>query len=276
MAPPFFFVKKKDGKLRPCQDYQYLNEWTIKNAYPLPLISELTDKIKDAKYFTKLDVRWGYNNIRIRDSDQWKAAFKTNRGLFEPTIIFFWNVQFSGHFPINDGWCLRRLNWCMPGDHLYGWYFPLCEGSKNARRKYKKGSTTVTIKRPILETKENWIRKDKNWMVRNDHWRRKNLNGHRKLKGIWEWPVPTTVKQERLPRIQKFLPKIHPTFLQNRKAIKRTIKEKPNLRMDPRMSKIVRQSKECFTEKNQSLQCPITQNHFKLSVMLPNMWPAQS
>ena len=50
MATPFFFVKKKDGKLRPCQDYRYLNEWTIKNAYPLPLISELMDKIKDGKY----------------------------------------------------------------------------------------------------------------------------------------------------------------------------------------------------------------------------------
>ena len=57
MASPFFFVKKKDGKqLRPCQDYCYLNEWTWKNAYPLPLISEIMDKLKDAKYFTKLDV----------------------------------------------------------------------------------------------------------------------------------------------------------------------------------------------------------------------------
>ena len=56
MATPFFFVKKKDGKLRPCQDYQYLNKWTIKNVYPLPLISELMDKIKDGKYFTKLDI----------------------------------------------------------------------------------------------------------------------------------------------------------------------------------------------------------------------------
>ena len=89
MASPFFFVKKKDGKLRPCQDYRYLNEWTIKNAYPLPLISEIMDKLKDAKYFTKLDVRWGYNNVRIKEGDQWKAAFKTNRGLFEPTVMFF-------------------------------------------------------------------------------------------------------------------------------------------------------------------------------------------
>jgi hypothetical protein len=89
MASPFFFVNKKDGKLRPCQDYRYLNEHTIKNAYPLPLISELLDKLKGAKRFTKLDVRWGYNNVQIRDGDQWKAAFKTNKGLFEPTVMFF-------------------------------------------------------------------------------------------------------------------------------------------------------------------------------------------
>ena len=47
------------------------------------------DKLKGAKYFTKLDVRWGYNNIRIKKEDEWKAAFKTNKGLFEPTIMFF-------------------------------------------------------------------------------------------------------------------------------------------------------------------------------------------
>ena len=51
MASPFFFVKKKDGKLRPCQDYWYLNDWTIKNTYPLPLISKIMDKLKGAKYF---------------------------------------------------------------------------------------------------------------------------------------------------------------------------------------------------------------------------------
>ena len=56
MASPFFFVKKKDGKLRPCQDYCYLNDWTVKNAYPLPLISDLMDKLKGAKYFSKMDV----------------------------------------------------------------------------------------------------------------------------------------------------------------------------------------------------------------------------
>ena len=56
MASLFFFVDKKDGKLRPCQDYRYLNEHTVKNAYPLPLITELWDKLKGAQQFTKLDV----------------------------------------------------------------------------------------------------------------------------------------------------------------------------------------------------------------------------
>ncbi|KAJ3565343.1 hypothetical protein NP233_g7688 [Leucocoprinus birnbaumii] len=89
MASPMFFVGKKDGKLRPCQDYRYLNKYTIKNAYPIPMISQIMDKLKNAKYFTKLDVRLGYNNIRIREGDQWKAAFKTPLGLYEPTVMFF-------------------------------------------------------------------------------------------------------------------------------------------------------------------------------------------
>ncbi|GBE77937.1 hypothetical protein SCP_0108190 [Sparassis crispa] len=89
MASPFFFVGKKDGALRPCQDYRYLNEGTVKNAYPLPLISDLMDQFKGASIFTKMDLRSGYNNVRIKDGDQWKGAFKTNRGLFEPMVMFF-------------------------------------------------------------------------------------------------------------------------------------------------------------------------------------------
>ena len=88
-ASPFFFIKKKDGKLRPVQDYRKVNEWTIKNRYPLPLIPELIARVKGATLFTKFDVRWGYNNVRIKDGDQWKAAFITNKGLFEPNVMFF-------------------------------------------------------------------------------------------------------------------------------------------------------------------------------------------
>jgi len=89
MASSFFFVAKKDGKLRPCQDYRYLNEHTIKNAYPIPNVQTILDKLCGSKYFTAMDVRLRYNNIRIRKQDQWKGAFRTNQGLFEPTVMFF-------------------------------------------------------------------------------------------------------------------------------------------------------------------------------------------
>jgi transposase InsO family protein len=89
IGAPVFFIKKKDGKLRFVQDYRALNAITRKNKYPLPLIDELIHRLQGAKFFTKLDVRWGYNNVRIREGDEWKAAFRTNRGLFEPLVMYF-------------------------------------------------------------------------------------------------------------------------------------------------------------------------------------------
>uniref|UniRef100_A0A0W0FSN7 RNA-directed DNA polymerase n=1 Tax=Moniliophthora roreri TaxID=221103 RepID=A0A0W0FSN7_MONRR len=121
MASPFFFVAKKEkGALRPMQDYRELNKGTVKNAYPLPLISELLDKLKGATVFTKLDLRNGYNNVRIKDRDQWKAAFKTNRGLFEPTVMFFGLSNSPATFQafmndilsdfIDEGWCVVYMD----------------------------------------------------------------------------------------------------------------------------------------------------------------------
>jgi len=78
MAAPVFFIKKKDGSLRLVQDYRALNSMTVKNKYPLPLISELVSQLYGAKYFTKLDVCWGFNNVCIKPGDEWKAAFQTN------------------------------------------------------------------------------------------------------------------------------------------------------------------------------------------------------
>jgi hypothetical protein len=84
-----FFIKEKDRKLRFIQDYSALNAITRKNRYLLPLIDDLIHRLKGAHYFTKLDVRWGYNNVHIREGDEWKAAFRTNRGLFEPLVMYF-------------------------------------------------------------------------------------------------------------------------------------------------------------------------------------------
>ena len=85
---PVFFVGKKDRKKRMVQDYRYLNEWTVKNNYPLPLILDILENIGTKKVFTKMDLRWGYNNVRIKEGDKWKAAFTTPEGSFEPTVMF--------------------------------------------------------------------------------------------------------------------------------------------------------------------------------------------
>ena len=84
-----FFVKKKDGSLRLVQDYCKLNEVTIKNSYPLPLISDILTCLQGAKWFSTLDLHWGFNNVQIKEGDEWKAALTTNHGLFKPTVMFF-------------------------------------------------------------------------------------------------------------------------------------------------------------------------------------------
>ncbi len=84
-----FFIGKKDGKKRMVQDYRYLNEWTIKNNYPLPLISNVLENIGIKKVFTKIDLRWGYNNVWIKEGDEWKVVFTTPKGSFEPIVMLF-------------------------------------------------------------------------------------------------------------------------------------------------------------------------------------------
>ena len=178
MASPFFFVNKKDGKLRLCQDYQYLNEHTVKNAYPLPLISELLDKLKGARHFTKLDVRWGYNNIRIRNGDQWKAAFKTNKGLFKPTVMFF-------------GMCNSLATFQSMMDAIFS-------------DMIDKATLTENTKRVLVQLQENnlFLKPEKcefnkpkvKYLGMIIEERQISMNPG-KLSGIRDWPAPTTVKQ---------------------------------------------------------------------------------
>src|SRR6266702_1726681 len=88
-ASSFFFVRKKDGKMRLVQDYCKINAVTIRNQYPLPLITDLIRDLSNAYIYTKLNVRWGYNPVRLRAGDEKKAAFKPRYGLFEPPVMYF-------------------------------------------------------------------------------------------------------------------------------------------------------------------------------------------
>jgi len=84
-----FFVGKKDSSKRIVIDYRNLNDQMVKNNYPLPLITELINNMGSKKVFTKIDLRWGFNNMRIKKRDEWKGAFIMHIGSFEPTVIFF-------------------------------------------------------------------------------------------------------------------------------------------------------------------------------------------
>jgi len=84
-----FFVSKKNGGKRIIMDYHNLNDQTIKNNYPLPLIMDLIDNMGSKQVFTKMDLWLGFNNMRIKKGNEWKKAFITYVGSFEPTVMFF-------------------------------------------------------------------------------------------------------------------------------------------------------------------------------------------
>ncbi|CAI7887071.1 unnamed protein product [Closterium sp. NIES-53] len=88
-ASPVLFVRKKDGSLRMCVDYRGLNKITVKNQYPLPQIDELFEQVGEARYFSKLDLRSGYHQVRIQSEDIPKTAFRTRYGHYEFRVLPF-------------------------------------------------------------------------------------------------------------------------------------------------------------------------------------------
>ena len=89
-----FFVAKKDGGLRLVTDYRALNEVTIKNRYPLPLIDNLFDALGGSQYFTKIDLTAGYHQIRVKPEDIPKTAFHTKYGSFKCVVLNFGMTPF--------------------------------------------------------------------------------------------------------------------------------------------------------------------------------------
>jgi hypothetical protein len=126
-ATPFFFIQKKDGKLQPVQDYRWINDITISNQYPLPLITDLLTDLSSAKIFTKLDVKDRYNNICIKEGDEHKVAFKTKYRLWEPLVMFFGlknspamfqNMMNYKYRDIIDYWNSRGTAICIYMDNI--------------------------------------------------------------------------------------------------------------------------------------------------------------
>src|SRR6266403_3331481 len=87
---PVYFIGKKDSKeKRIIMDYRNLNKWTVQDNNPLPNIREALENLQGKSLFSKFDIRWGYNNIRIKEEDRYKAAFKTRQGTFIPQVMYF-------------------------------------------------------------------------------------------------------------------------------------------------------------------------------------------
>jgi hypothetical protein len=147
-ASPFFFCPKaeeanapgEDPGLCPIQDYRYLNVHVVQDWYPLPLLCEILQapKLRTAQYFTVIDMWWGFNNIRIREGDEWKATFITNRGLFEPLVMYFGMCNALASFQRMMDVCFQELltsgcvfvyvdNVLIAGDDLEELRFWMCK-----------------------------------------------------------------------------------------------------------------------------------------------------
>ena len=197
---PVFFVGKKDGKKRMVQDYRYLNEWTIKNNYPLPLISDVLENIGTKKLFTKMDLRWGYNNVRIKEGDEWKAAFMTPEGSFEPTVMFFGLTNSPATFQAMMNELLRDL---INTGKVAVFIDDVIVGTKTEEGHDE--LVAEVVKR--LEENDLYVKPEKcKWKVREVEFLGVIIGPEGikmeegKVKGVLEWPTPHCVKD-----IQKFL-----------------------------------------------------------------------
>ena len=197
---PVFFVGKKDGKKRMVQDYRYLNEWKIKNNYPLLLISDVLENIGTKKLFTKMDLRWGYNNVRIKEGDEWKAAFMMPEGSFEPTVMFFGLTNSPATFQAMMNELLRDLT---NTGKVAVFIDDVIVGTETEEGHDE--LVVEVIKR--LEENDLYVKPEKcKWKMREVEFLGVVIGPEgikmekEKVKGVLEWPTPKGVKD-----VQKFL-----------------------------------------------------------------------
>jgi hypothetical protein len=202
-ASPFFFVRKKDGKLRPVQDYCKLNEFMIQNRYPLPLIPDLISQVRDARIFTKFDVREGYNNVLIKEGDQHKAVFKTKYGLWEPLVMFFGLTNSPATFQAMMDYILEPIINLFQGKgtEIIVYMDDILIATSASLEQHREAVHGVL---DILEQNDLFIKPEKCiWEApRVDYLglileRGITRMDPAKVKGVANWPTPSSVKQVR-------------------------------------------------------------------------------
>jgi len=182
------------------QDYKYLNEWTIKNNYPLPLISDVLENIGTKKVFTKMDLIWGYNNVRIKEGDKWKAAFTIPERSFEAMVIFFKLTNLLATFQAMMNELLRNL---INTGKVVAFINDIIIETEMEKEHDK--IVAEVIRR--LEENDLYVKLEKcKWKVREVGFLRViiGLEGikmeEEKVKGVLDWLIPKCVKD-----VQNFL-----------------------------------------------------------------------
>ena len=245
-----FFVGKKDGKKRMVQDYRYLNEWTIKNNYPLPLISDVLENIGVKKLFTKMDLWWGYNNVRIKEGDEWKAAFMMLEGSFEPTVMFFGLTNSPATFQAMMNELLRDL--INTGKVAVFIDDVIVETETEEEHDEL---VAEVIKR--LEENDLYVKLEKcKWKVKEVEFLGVVIGPEgikmekEKVKGVLEWPAPKCIKE-----VQKFLglANYYRRFIEGFATVARPlhdlVKKDKKWEWTEREEKVFKELKERFTKE---------------------------
>ena len=232
------------------QDYRYLNEWTVKNNYLLPLISDVLENIGTKKIFMKMDLRWGYNNVRIKEGDEWKAAFTTPEGSFEPTVMFFRLTNSPATFQAMMNELLRDL---INTGKVAAFIDDVIIGTETEEEHDE--LVAEIIKR--LEENDLYVKPEKcKWKVREVGFLGVVMGPEGikmvkvKVKGVLEWPTPKCVKD-----MQKFLGLVnyYHRFIKGFAAVARPLHDmvKKDKKWDwiERQEKALKELKEWFTKE---------------------------
>jgi len=232
------------------QDYRYLNEWTIKNNYLLPLISDVLENIGTKKVFTKIDLRWGYNNMRIKEGNKWKTVFTMPEGSFELMVMFFGLTNSPATFQAMMNELLRDL---INTGKVAAFIDDVIVGIETEEGHDE--LVAEVIRR--LEENDLYVKPEKcKWKVREvgflgviigpDGIKMKE----EKVKGVVEWLTPKFVKD-----VQKFLglANYYRRFIEGFASIARPlhdmVKKDKKWEWTEKQKKIFKKLKERFTKK---------------------------
>jgi len=181
-------------------DYRALNAITVKNRYPIPRIADLIESLSKASIFTKIDLRWGYNNVRIRERNEWKTVFITRRGLFETTVMYFGfsNALVIFQSMMNDilGDLIRIRLVIVYLDNIL--IFGTC--LKEHKRLVKEVLKRLQFNNLYAKAEKCFFEQSSIKYLGVIISENKVQMDKEKLSGVLEWPVPTKVKQ-----VQAFL-----------------------------------------------------------------------